>query len=249
MYFTFDKININYQHFGQGEPILFLHGWGTNGAHFLDIGEKLSQKYSVYLLDLPGFGKSEEPHNAYTLDNYVTVVEKFIKELNIKDPIIIGHSFGGRIGIRYSTKFDVKNLILIDSAGIKRQTLKTKIKIYKYKLKKKIFIKTRAINKLEKLIETSGSSDYLSATPIMKKTLSNVVGVNQKHELKKIKCETLLLWGKLDTITPYKDALLIKKRIKNSGLVAFDDSQHFPYLEEPTKFKKVLLNYLKVSEE
>lgn len=249
MYFTFDKININYQHLGNGEPIIILHGWGTNSSHFLEIGKQLSKKYTVYLLDLPGFGKSAEPLYAYTLDNYVALIEELVEALKITNPILIGHSFGGRIAVRYSTKHNVKKLILIDSAGIKRKSLKTKIKICKYKLKKKLFTKLRAINKLEKLIETSGSSDYLAASNIMKKTLSNIVNTNQKQELKQISCETLILWGKLDTITFYKDAMIFKKKIKNSGLVTFFESHHFPYLEEKDKFRKVLLNYLEVGED
>lgn len=248
MFFIFDSLKINYQVQGIGESIVILHGWGTSSEHFLNVGHKLATRYQVYLLDLPGFGNSDEPPRAYSLDDYVSLLKHFIIELNINNPIIIGHSFGGRIGIRYSTTNNVKKLILINSAGIRRFSLKTTIKIYVYKIKKWFYTKIRKINKLEKLLETSGSRDYLDASVIMKKTLSSVVNTNQRKELKKIKCETLLMWGKLDKVTPYKDALLMKKRIKNSGIVTFDASHHFPYIEEKYKFIKVLENYLEIGE-
>lgn len=248
MFFIFDSLKINYQVHGTGETIIILHGWGTSSEHFLNVGQKLATKYQVYLLDLPGFGNSDEPIRTYTLDDYVLLLKQFVTELKIDNPIIIGHSFGGRIGIRYSTTNNVKKLILIDSAGIRRFSLKTTIKIYIYKIKKWFYTKMRKINKLEKLLETSGSRDYLEASMVMKKTLSCIVNTNQRKELKKIKSETLLMWGKLDKVTPYKDALLMKKRIKNSGLVTFDNSHHFPYIEEKYKFIKVLNHYLEIGE-
>jgi pimeloyl-ACP methyl ester carboxylesterase len=77
----------------------------------------------------------------------------------------------------------------------------------------------------------------------MKKTLINVVNLDQRKELKEITAETLLMWGKYDTSTPYKDGLLMNKKIKNSGIVTFNTG-HFPFLEEPYIFKKTIENYL-----
>lgn len=248
MEFISNKLKINYEKRGIGKPVILLHGWGSNLNSFNNIASVMETKYQVYLIDLPGFGSSEVPTKPYSLDEYVQMLEQFVKENEIVKPIIIGHSFGGRIGIRYSINNEISKLILIDSAGIRRFSLKVKVKILNYKIKKWYYNKTNNISKLEKLQDSSGSIDYQNASPIMKQTLSLIVNENQKKELSKVKCETLIMWGKNDKVTPYKDAKLMNLRIKNSGLVTFDSSGHFPYIEEEYEFIEVLKHYLQIGD-
>ena len=80
----------------------------------------------------------------------------------------------------------------------------------------------------------------------MKKTMINIINTNQVTELKNINVPTLLLWGKKDLQTPYKDALLMNKKIKDSGLVTFNHSGHFPFIDEEYLFIKVLASFLEV---
>ena len=247
MKFIYENINVNYEVLGSGDAIIILHGWERSLDDFLDIAEILSKKYQVYLIDLPGFGKSDKLKEAYSLDDYVIFLKKFINFKKINHPIIIGHSFGGRMAIRYASTYDVKKMILISSAGIKRQSIKVKIKIINYKIKKWFYKTINNVNRYEKLINNSGSYDYTNANNIMKKTLSNIVSINQKKELKEISTEVLLIWGKFDKATPYKDALLMKKKIKNSGLVAFNTG-HFAFLEERFAFNKTVKSYLGVDD-
>lgn len=247
MNFIYDNININYETKGIGEVIIILHGWGRSIDDFLEISNILSNKYQVYLIDLPGFGKSDTPKDAYNLDDYVLFLKRFIEFKKINNPIIIGHSFGGRIALRYASLYKVNKMILISSAGIKRFSLKVKVKIISYKLKKWYYRTFNKVSSYEKLIASAGSADYVSSNDIMKKTLSNVVADDQRKELKEIDAEVLLMWGKKDNATPYKDALLMNKKIKNSGLVTFN-SGHFPFLEDSYSFKKVIKQYLEIGD-
>jgi pimeloyl-ACP methyl ester carboxylesterase len=246
--FIYHDLIINYETKGSGDAVILLHGWNADVSIYESIVNMLKTKYLVYIIDLPGFGESMIPHIPYTLDDYVDFVHTFIGELNIDSPISIGHSFGGRIAIRYVNKFKTEKLVLISSAGIKRFNLKTKYKICKYKLKKRYYILTRNITKLEKLQNNSGSTDYQCLTNTMKKTMINIINTNQTKELKNITIPTLLLWGKNDLQTPYKDALLMNKKITNSGLVTFNYSGHFPFIDEEYLFIKVLASFLEVGD-
>ncbi len=248
MNFIYKNININYEVKGTGKIVIILHGWGRSLSDFLDIVESLSKKYQVYLIDLPGFGKSDALLIPFNLDDYVSFLKVFIDSNNINNPIIMGHSFGGRIALRYASLYKTDKMILISSAGIKRFSFKVKIKILFYKFKKIFYQAFNKISAYEKLISTSGSNDYKSSNDIMKKTLSNVVSVDQRKELKKINTEVLLIWGRYDNSTPYKDALLMNRKINNSGLVTFNTG-HFPFLENRYKFKKVIENYLQLEDE
>ena len=120
MNYLINNINIHYEEYGKGEKILLLHGWGNDLNSFNKQLDCLKDKYHLYLIDLPGFGKTNEPNDIYSLDDYVKIVTKFIKNIIKEENImIIGHSFGGRIGIKISTILNLKGLILISGAGIK----------------------------------------------------------------------------------------------------------------------------------
>ena len=246
MKFKYHDLIVNYETRGSGKSVIMLHGWNADTSIYESIVNMLKKKYLIYIIDLPGFGESMIPSIPYTLDDYVDFIHTFISDLNIDNPILIGHSFGGRIAIRYANKFRINKLILISSAGIKRFNLKTKYKIHKYKIKKKYYILTKNITKLEELQNNSGSSDYQSLNNTMKKTMINIINTNQVTELKNINVPTLLLWGKKDLQTPYKDALLMNKKIKDSGLVTFNHSGHFPFIDEEYLFIKVLASFLEV---
>ena len=248
MIYKYEKININYDIVGSGDPVILLHGWGTNYNTFSYLTNYLKNYFTVFLIDLPGFGKSEEPPHIYTLDNYVHFLFTFIEELQIENPIILGHSFGGRIAIKYAAVSDnIKKLILVDSAGIKHiKSLNTYFKIVKYKYLKFYYRKTKNITKYNQLNKVSGSTDYVALSDIMKGTMTKVLKENLKPKLKKIKVETLLIWGKDDKSTPYKDAAIMNKHISNSGIVSFDNVGHFPYLERKKQFNHIIGNFLGV---
>ncbi len=228
-------------------PIILLHGWGCDSNTFNEVISYLKEQYLVYAIDLPGFGKSEVMDTYYTLDDYVELIKVFIKDKNIIDPIILGHSFGGRIAIKYASLYKVNKLILVDSAGIRpKNYLYTKIKIMLYKLKKHWYKLTKNVMKYHNLIKNSGSDDYKKASLNMKMTLTKIVNENLDHLLKQIKAETLIIWGKNDNTTPLRDAKKLHRKIKNSGLVVIEGVGHFPYLDAPYYFRQILKAYLGV---
>lgn len=232
---------------GSGDVVILLHGWGVDSTIFNEIVDTLKDKYLVYTIDLPGFGKSDEPSIAYTLDDYVELLYLFILDKSIEHPIIIGHSFGGRIAIKYASLYQVNRLILIDSAGLKPvNNFKIKYKINIYKFKKWFYKTTKNVIKYNDLLINSGSSDYKNASSIMKKTLSNVTSIYLDNILKNIICDTLIIWGKKDDVTPYKHAIKLKKKIKNAGLVTLEGVGHFPFIESKKTFNKIIKSYLEV---
>ena len=248
MYYKYRGLNVSYDVVGKGQPLILLHGWGTSKKTFFSLVQELKDYYEIHLIDLIGFGESDEPVRPFNLDDYVLFIRDYVSRFNVDKPILLGHSFGGRIAIKYESIFkDTDKLILVDSAGIKRKNIKNKLKIWKYKFLKKWYKLTKNKTKYQKLVINSGSNDYKNATPIMKKTLSIIVKEDLKKHIKRINKETLIIWGQDDKVTPYKDALYLKKHLKNSGLVTFEDTGHFPYLENKQRFNLIIKEYLKVN--
>lgn len=247
MFFNYQNNKIYYEVVGVGPSIIFLHGWGSSSQNFLNIIDDLIAKYKVILIDLPSFGNSPSFQNPPSIKDLHNLLDAFIKELNIEKPIIVGHSYGGRIAIEYASKNkNISSLILIDSAGIKNNIIKNKLKVLIYKLKKRYYKLTKNYMKYQNLITSSGSSDFKNASLIQKQMLIKAVNYNQKKLLKKIKCPTLIIFGENDLTVPLKDAYIFNKKIKNSGLVIIPNATHFPHIENEYYFKKVINTYLEV---
>ncbi len=92
------QVEINYFQQGQGDTtILFLHGWCIDGTYWKNQVEYFSENYTVYAIDLPGFGKSKAQRSNWTIEEYAKDVTAFIDTLNLKNVVIIGHSMAGEI--------------------------------------------------------------------------------------------------------------------------------------------------------
>lgn len=180
---------------------------------------------------------------------YTQLIEQFVKAENIENPILLGHSFGGRVGILYSSRNKVNKLILVDAAGVKpRRSLKYYFKVYTYKLGKKlmplIYGKERAQQRIDAMRAKRGSSDYNNASPMMRAILSKVVNEDLKDKMPLIKAPTLLIWGENDTATPLRDANIMERLIPNAGLVSFPGCGHYSFLDNPFQFAAVLRSFL-----
>lgn len=244
-----EGVDFHYTVEGEGYPIVLMHGWGCNHSTLASIEKALLPNMKVYNVDFPGFGSSTEPEGVWGVEEYTRLIEKFIEIEGLEAPVLLGHSFGGRVGILYSSRNKVRKLILVDAAGVKpTRTLKYYVKVYSYKMMKHLlpllFGKTKGQAMLDKYRGKSGSSDYNSSTPKMRAILSKVVNEDLKHVMPSIKCPTLLIWGKNDTATPLKDAQTMEKLIPDAGLVAFDGVGHYSFLENPFQFAAVLKNFL-----
>lgn len=227
MQITFKNTIINYTITGSGNPLLLLHGWGGS-TKSLACFENYFTDRCVINLDFPPFGKSEKLSNSWTVCDYADMVENLLTKLSIKEVDVIAHSFGGRVAILLASRKKVKKLVLISSAGIRINRVSNQIKVYIYKIKKQL-VKLNLIDKTK--IVAQGSSDFINLQGALKQTFINVVNFDERKFLHKIECPTLLIWGNRDEQCPIKIAKILKRRIKDSGLVVLKGG-HFVYCEQ-----------------
>lgn len=233
-------IDINYIQYGEGKDIVLLHGWGQNIEMMRPLGDKLQNKFRITILDLPGFGGSLEPKKVLNIYDYCDVLETFLKELEISNPIVMGHSFGGRISIIYASKNKVDKLVLFGSPCIRKEE-KLSFKVKTLKALKKV----PGLNKLEGFAKKHiGSRDYKAASPMMRDILVNTVNQDLSAEAKNIKCPTLLIWGTNDTEAPLEEARELEKLIPDAGLIEFPGLSHYAYLENLDGVIRILKEFL-----
>lgn len=242
---TKNEINIFFTKEGDGNDVLFLHGWGCNSSTFCGICSRL-KGYRVTAVDLWGFGNTPLPLEAsdgWTTTDYADNIARFIISQNYKNLTVVGHSFGGRIAVVLAGKYPqlVDKLVLVDSAGLKKFSIKKWLAIKRYnRLKKRAQKNKKAKEKLKHM----GSSDFKACNDDLKRTFVKVVNQALDDFASRIKCPTLLIWGQKDNDTPLWMAKRYNKLIKNSGLVVFKKCGHFCFLEKSNLFVAVLKSFL-----
>ncbi len=237
-----DGINVNYITYGNnnGSNILLLHGWGQNIEMMKPIGDNLAKNHLVTIIDLPGYGKSDEPPFAWSVYDYVEFIKKLVDELKIDNPVLIGHSFGGKISLLYASMYPVNKLVLFGSP-FKKEITKLSLKVKILKQLKKVPI----LNKFEEFAKKHiGSTDYKNASPLMRKVLVNTVNLDITEEVKKIKCPTLIIWGTLDEAVSIDRAHELESLIEDAGLVVYEGCTHYAYLERLNQTNNILNSFL-----
>ena len=251
MVIKIQDIDLHYVVEGEGKPLVILHGWGANIDTVRPIINILNEKYKVYAIDLPGFGKSSEPKEVIGSFEYVNIVKEFLKMMKVENATFVGHSFGGKLSIIIGSKYPelVDKIVLIDSAGlIPKRGIEYYIKVYSFKtlraIYKRAFFWIQDDKRMEKFYKRFGSDDYKDSSGIMRKILVKVVNENLQPLLKDIKASTLIIWGDKDMDTPLYMAKIMEKEIKDSGLVVFEGAGHYSYLDQYNRFRVVINAFL-----
>ena len=242
-----DGIKLNYDKKGKtGRPVLLMHGWGQNKEMMSFIAEFLSAHFVVYNFDMPGFGGSDDPDEPWGSYEYSEFIHKFCEKKKIEDPIIIAHSFGCRVGIQYAYKYKVHRMCFTGAAGIRDDRgVDYYLKVYSYKLGKKILSLKPLEKYKEKFTKNAGSEDYKNSSGIMRSTFVKIVNEDLKPLLKDIDAETLLVFGEKDDVTPVSKGKMMEELMPNAALVIFEDDDHFAYFHQAQRFNMVLDAFLR----
>ncbi|MCX6724350.1 MAG: alpha/beta hydrolase [Candidatus Staskawiczbacteria bacterium] len=245
-------LKTNYQVFGEGKPFLILHGWGSNSDRWVAVAEKIAEgapaggSFKVIVPDLPGFGQSELPHVPWDVNNYVNWLDQLVKELNLKDFYLLGHSFGGALASKIAVKHaqDIKKLFLVSAACVRKKTAKKSffkriskvIKIFYFIPYFDLF--RRAVYKF-----IINKSDYVYVQGIIRETYLKVISEDLSFHLPFIKIPTIIIWGDKDYITPLEDGYFIEKQVKKSKIIIISGAGHDLNRKQPEILaEKVLEN-------
>ncbi len=251
MFITCCGIKLNYIEEGQGPDVLLLHGWGASCESYKGVINALRDKCHLIALDFPGCGKSDLPEKPLDINDYVALVMEFCSCLKLRNPILVGHSHGGRVIMKLagSGLMNPKKIVFIDAAGIKPKfNLKKSIKVFTFKTVKRVLtlpvIRKFSGNLLQKARNHFGSADYNSAPEVMRKTLVKLVNDDMTLYLDGITASTLLIWGENDTATPLYMAKKIEKTIPDCGLCIIKNTGHWSFVERPHEAQAILKSFL-----
>ena len=259
MHIIVNNTLINYNLSGKpvgvsGSVIVFLHGWGRTMEDFDDLAARLAAyfpQFSFLQMDLPGFGGSPlARQDGLSLDDYCTTLSALFEKLGCGRVILIGHSLGGRIAVKFAMLYpdQVEKLVLISAAGIRRRSPRLILLRVARSLFNTMFFAVRDfvfILRLKNLFGAAfGSRDYQVSHGALRETLKRVLAEDLRPDAKKISAPTLLLWGKNDRIAPPRDAAEYHALIKDSRLEILNGG-HFIFLQKPEKCTDSIASFLK----
>ena len=226
--------------------LVFLHGWEGSSQSWEPNISKLNEDYDCIAIDIPGFSISSQPDKIWGVEEYSQFIKDFAKSLNLNKFVLVGKSFGGRVGILYASKWPetLTHLILVASAGLEKRSLLDWIKIAlakigklplsvlsskNFELLRERFYKVVGINR--------DSSDYKWE---VKKLVTNT---NLTEAAEKISVPTLIIWGINDVILPLKVGRELNHIIKNSILKQIKGG-HNAHQESAEEFNSLVEEFL-----
>jgi pimeloyl-ACP methyl ester carboxylesterase len=96
---------VHYEVLGRGRPVIFLHGWVGSWRYWISSMQVASTSFRAYALDLWGFGDTAHTIVNYTLENQVSLIDRFLMEMGIGKIALVGHGLGGLVGMAFAARF------------------------------------------------------------------------------------------------------------------------------------------------
>ena len=246
-----EGIKTHVERMGSGRQILLLHGWGpqsiTLEKHLLPIAQLLKNKYEITLVEFPGHGLSGQPGAAWGIKEFAEWTLSLMNQEALHQPVLIGHSFGGRIALWLAAHHPekVKALVLTGCAGLKpKKTLKNRIRARLFQSSRGFLavlsmipaIKKRQQRWLTALRKEFASADYLATPETLRSSFSRIVRQDLRPLLPKIPQKTLLVWGENDTATPLWMGQAMQRELADARLLVYQADDHFAYRNQLSRF-------------
>lgn len=263
---------ICYESYGDGFPVIFLHGFGSKKEVWKPQIEDFSKKFRMIILDRRGTGRSERPDYSYTMNDVLYDIKDLMDELQIKSTHLIGRSFGGMIAQNFVLKFPgyVKKLVLIATyakAEEEHVNLIVANRIKEVELLKtdptqaflnsikmlyhQSFQREMKKNPKRKFYNSFSMEDLIeekTIDPPRPQDIINQGNIMKEHNtldrLSEIKHDTLLLGASHDRLIPKTAMIEMHKQITNSTLEFIDKAGHFMTLSRASEVNKIIIDFL-----
>lgn len=241
------SLRCSYEMIGSGPDVLLLHGWGQSRAFWANLQPHLARRFTLHVIDLPGFGLSDEPPVTWGVAEYADFVHALVGTLGIGPPIVIGHSFGGKVAACYAARYPVRKLVLYSASGLPTHDLRKIMHGYLVQIFQHVAPNT--IYRLHSVIfKPSGYRNESAITRARSRRMLavylRIYRANIEATVGAITADALLVYGRRDTIVPLDVGMRLARLMSRAELVILERAGHFAHFEEPERFLQVLDAFL-----
>lgn len=234
-----DNKIVHYEVLGRGKPIILLHGWVGSWRYWIPTMQAASTSYRAYALDLWGFGETAKETTNYSLEHQTELLDQFMNSMGIGKVALIGHGLGAIVALLYAAKHDsVVDRIMIVCLPVKENNLVER------------FGSTKPSELANRLLEhTPGDDAARSEAPkadeeAIKTSLEDLKSINLRDISRKLSTASLLVHGQKDPVIEVPDLSSNGDLSNMTHHIIFDESGHFPMLDQPSKFHRLMNDFL-----
>lgn len=254
-----DQGIVHYETYGQGKPVVLLHGWLGSWGLWQRTMEVLGKNYRTYALDFWGFGDSGKKRDTYNVSDFVSLVDQFMDQLGIESAPLVGHSMGGTVSLSVAMRYSKRaQKVVAVGSPIIGSSLNIFLKLAGFRA---IAFMVYNLPGLLKLGLRLGSPVIVNKDPLAwyrtqerdlsKTTLESFfasIGSLRRTDLRprlnEVKVPTLGIYGVGDTIVHPRQYEPLRAGVQHAKIAIMDRSRHFPMIDEPERFNTVLKEFL-----
>lgn len=235
---TFCEGHVLGERWGDHPRVLALHGWGRDRRDFANALEGID----ALVVDLPGFGASPPPDEAMGTDGYARTLAPLLSCFD-QPPVVVGHSFGGRVGLHLAVSHPLRALVLsgvplLRPAAGRRPSPRFRL------LRRLHRLHLVSDQRLEEARSRYGSADYRAASGVMRDVLVRTVNEDYAGLLARIDCPVELVWGEDDDAAPLSMAQTAVAKFPNARLTVVDGGDHFSGLRRADALRAAIARHL-----
>lgn len=232
---------VHYEVLGRGRPILFLHGWVGSWRYWIPSMQAASTSFRTYALDFWGFGDSAKKTNYYSIEQQINLLDDFLRALGIGKIALVGHGLGAIISMQFTQRYpDRVDRIMAIGLPFEEGAISTRLasapptELADWLL---------GNSPLSEVSQVEAPKADQKAILLSLTTLDNIDLPNLGRNIS-IPC--LLVHGKNDPVIVPPQLGQNGSLPKEAHLIIFEGSSHFPMLDEPSKFNRLLTDFLNI---
>lgn len=254
-----DQGIVHYETYGQGKPVVLLHGWLGSWGLWQRTMEELGRNYRTYALDFWGFGDSGKKRETYAVSDFVSLVDQFMEQLGIESAPLVGHSMGGTVSLSVAIRYPKRaQKVVVVGSPIVGSSLSILLQLagfraiafMVYNLPAALRLGVRLFSPF--IVNKDPLAWYRSQERDLSKTtlesffasIGSLRRTDLRPFLNEVTVPTLGIYGVGDTIVHPKQYEPLKAGVHHAKIAVMDKSRHFPMIDEPDKFNKVLKEFL-----
>lgn len=248
-----DGRDVHYYTAGKGEPLVVIHGGGGDARTWQKNIVELSEKYTVYAPDLPGYGGSQPLDGNYYIPELSKFLGSFASNLGLEKFYLVGHSMGGGVALDYALKSPqkIKKLVLVSSLCLGREiAFWVRLLSIRALLRSLGALTIAVLKSIKWLAEHLNPAEFIMPlSPASMTVGGNITTLRQQSvvledRLAEVAVPTLLVWGAKDPIVPVRHAYQAAKVIPDCRVKVFENCGHNVHREELAEFSSTVTGFL-----
>lgn len=234
-----DQDLIHYEVLGRGRPVIFLHGWVGSWRYWIPAMQSVSISYRAYALDLYGFGDTSKNQRHYNLDEQLQMLDNFLEKLGIMRFVVVGHGLGAILGLLYARKYpSFVDRVMAISLPLEEGCLNTRLRS-----DSPAELADWLVGRIP--AGASALADTPKTDPLaVRASLPESSAGNLRELWRNPATPCLLVHGLNDPAVQPPRAEQMVEMPESMHAIGFDQSGHFPMLDQTNKFNRLVIDFL-----